>query len=35
MCFVAFTRREEKWIVGKFEKDGEPIRSNTYFMARA
>lgn len=33
-CYVAFMRRPEDWIVGKFELNGRAIGSNTYFMAR-
>ena len=32
LCYVAFMRRPEKWIVGKFELNGKAIGSNTYFL---
>jgi hypothetical protein len=32
-CYVAFMRRPEKWIVGKFDLNGKSIGSNTYFMS--
>jgi hypothetical protein len=30
-----FMRRPESWITGRFEKDGEPIGSRTYFRDRS
>lgn len=32
LCFLAFSRRDENWYVGKFELHGKDIGSNTYFM---
>jgi hypothetical protein len=32
MVFYAFMQRPEVWITGRFEKDGEPIGSRTYFL---
>jgi hypothetical protein len=31
MVFYVFMTRPDAWITGKFEKDGEPIGSRTYF----
>jgi hypothetical protein len=31
MVWVVFMKRPEKWFSGRFEKDGEPIGSRTYF----
>jgi hypothetical protein len=31
MVWEVFMERPEKWSSGRFEKDGEPIRSRTYF----
>jgi hypothetical protein len=32
MVWVVFMKRPEKWTSGRFEKDGEPIGSRTYFQ---
>jgi hypothetical protein len=34
MVWVVFMERPERWITGRFEKDGEPIGSRTYFRDR-
>ena len=31
MVWEVFMERPEKWTSGRFEKDGEPIKSRTYF----
>lgn len=31
MVYVVFMEREERWTSGRFEKDGKPIGSRTYF----
>jgi hypothetical protein len=35
IVWVVFMNRPEAWITGRFEKDGEPIRSRTYFRDRS
>lgn len=35
MVWVVFMKRPERWTSGRFEKDGEPIGSRTYFQPRA
>ena len=32
MVWEVFMERPERWASGKFEKDGEPIGSRTYFQ---
>ena len=32
MVWEVFMERDEKWTSGRFEKDGEPIGSRTYFQ---
>jgi hypothetical protein len=32
MVWEVFMERPERWFSGRFEKDGEPIRSRTYFQ---
>jgi len=34
MVWEVFMERPEKWTSGRFEKDGEPIGSRTYFQVR-
>ena len=34
MVWVVFMNRPERWMSGRFEKDGEPIGSRTYFRPR-
>lgn len=34
MVWVVFMNRPETWTSGRFEKDGEPIGSRTYFLDR-
>lgn len=34
MVWEVFMERPERWISGRFEKDGEPIGSRTYFQPR-
>ena len=34
MVFHVFMNREDAWITGRFEKDGEPISGRTYFRDR-
>jgi hypothetical protein len=34
MVFYVFMTRQDAWITGKFELDGEPIRGRTYFRHR-
>src|SRR5712691_2426895 len=34
MVWVVFMERPERWITGRFEKDGEQIGSRTYFRDR-
>jgi hypothetical protein len=35
MVWDVFMHRPENWITGRFEKDGEPIGSRTYFRDRS
>ena len=34
MVWMVFREREDDWYTGRFEKDGEPLSSRTYFRAR-
>lgn len=34
LVFDTFMRRPEDWMTGRFEKDGKPIKSRTYFIKR-
>jgi hypothetical protein len=34
MVWAVFMKRSERWMSGRFEKDGEPIGSRTYFRPR-
>ena len=34
IVWKVFMDREETWITGRFERDGEPIGSRTYFRSR-
>lgn len=34
MVWVVFMKRPERWTSGRFEKNGEPIGSRTYFQLR-
>jgi hypothetical protein len=34
MVWEVFMERPERWFSGRFEKDGEPIKSRTYFQPK-